>query len=204
MKDQTFQLLRRYCSRPTAEVPARPPCLNHRLGRKPPHLGCPVERAGHRASQRPLCWPGRRRALPLPPSTRAGRDRRRSVRAASATLVSPAGSWLEGFHCRWDLANAVAHRRSPVCNALLDHVLTRPVICFDQTSWPRREGGPPSPGRCGASPHRAPWCIASATPRATATFVDLVGSYTGTIVCDALATHAAGARAGPGITLAAC
>ncbi len=36
------------------------------------------------------------------------------------------------------------------------------------------------------------------------TFVDLVGQYTGTIVCDALATHAAGARAGPGITLAAC
>lgn len=36
------------------------------------------------------------------------------------------------------------------------------------------------------------------------TFIDLVGQYTGTIVCDALSTHAAGARASPGIVLAGC
>jgi hypothetical protein len=35
-------------------------------------------------------------------------------------------------------------------------------------------------------------------------FRDLVGDYTGTIVADALGTHEAGARAGPGIVLAAC
>ena len=40
--------------------------------------------------------------------------------------------------------------------------------------------------------------------KSAVTFVDLVGEYTGTIVCDALATHGAGARASPGITLAAC
>ena len=33
---------------------------------------------------------------------------------------------------------------------------------------------------------------------------DLVGDYTGTIVCDALSTHGAGARASPNIVLAGC
>jgi hypothetical protein len=37
-----------------------------------------------------------------------------------------------------------------------------------------------------------------------ATFIDLVGKYTGTIVCDARSTHGAGARAGPGIVLTGC
>jgi len=36
------------------------------------------------------------------------------------------------------------------------------------------------------------------------TFVDLVGDYCGTIVADALGTHEAGARDGPGIVLAGC
>ena len=36
------------------------------------------------------------------------------------------------------------------------------------------------------------------------TFKELVGKYNGTIVCDALSTHQAGARAGPGIVLAGC
>jgi transposase len=40
--------------------------------------------------------------------------------------------------------------------------------------------------------------------KSAATFKDLVGAYCGTIVCDDLATHDAGARDGPGIVLAAC
>ena len=40
--------------------------------------------------------------------------------------------------------------------------------------------------------------------KSAATFTDLVGDYTGTIVCDALATHEAGARASPGVVLAGC
>lgn len=104
----------------------------------------------------------------------------------------------------WDLANAVAHRLSRVSNALLDHVLAQPVIGLDQTSWPRLEGDDKKPWQM--------WCLTAPgvvvhrirDDKSAATFVDLVGEYTGTIVCDALATHAAGARAGPGITLAAC
>lgn len=104
----------------------------------------------------------------------------------------------------WDLANAVAHRLSQVSNALLDHVLAQPVIGLDQTSWPRLEGDDKKPWQM--------WCLTAPgvvvhrirDDKSAATFVDLVGEYSGTIVCDALATHAAGARAGPGITLAAC
>jgi transposase len=40
--------------------------------------------------------------------------------------------------------------------------------------------------------------------KSAATFGALVGNYHGVIVCDALATHEAGAREGPGITLAGC
>ena len=41
-------------------------------------------------------------------------------------------------------------------------------------------------------------------PESAKTFVSLVGGYEGVIVCDALGTHGAGAREGPGITLAGC
>lgn len=40
--------------------------------------------------------------------------------------------------------------------------------------------------------------------KSAATFTDLVGTYTGTFVCDAIGTHGAGARASPGILLAGC
>ena len=89
-------------------------------------------------------------------------------------------------------------------NALLDHVLAQPVIGLDQTRWPRLEDDDKKPWQMwyltapGVVVHRI------LDDKSAATFVDLVGEYTGTIVCDALATHAAGARAGPGITLAAC
>ena len=104
----------------------------------------------------------------------------------------------------WDLSNAVAHRLTRVGNALLEHVLAQPVIGLDQTSWPRLEGQDKKPWQM--------WCLTAPgvvvhrirDDKSAATFVDLVGEYTGTIVCDALATHGAGARASPGITLAAC
>jgi transposase len=104
----------------------------------------------------------------------------------------------------WDLANAVAHRLRRVDVALAAHVLQRPVIGLDQTGWPRLESA-------GSKPWQM-WCLTAPgvvvhrirDDKSAATFTDLVGDYTGTIVCDALATHGAGARASPGVLLAGC
>lgn len=104
----------------------------------------------------------------------------------------------------WDLANALARRLTGLDAALEAHVLQRPVIGLDQTSWPRLESADSKPWQM--------WCLTAPgvvvhrirDDKSAATFIDLVGKYTGTIVCDALATHEAGARAGPGIVLAGC
>lgn len=104
----------------------------------------------------------------------------------------------------WDLANVLARRLSLVDAALASHVLARPVIGLDQTSWPRLENSDASPWQM--------WCLTAPgvvvhrirDDKSAATFIDLVGSYHGTIVCDALATHAAGARDVPGVALAGC
>ena len=104
----------------------------------------------------------------------------------------------------WDLANVLARRLSVLNAALEAHVLQRPVIGLDQTGWPRLEGTDAKPWQM--------WCLTAPgvvvhrirDDKSAATFIDLVGKYKGTIVCDALATHEAGARAGPGIVLAGC
>ena len=104
----------------------------------------------------------------------------------------------------WDMVYAIARRLGPVDDALAAHVLAQPVIGLDQTGWPRLEQGAKKPWQM--------WCLTAPgvvvhrirDDKSAATFTDLVGDYHGTIVCDALATHAAGARAGPGITLAGC
>ena len=104
----------------------------------------------------------------------------------------------------WDLANSLARRLAGVDAALAAHVLERPVIGLDQTSWPRLESATAKPWQM--------WCLTAPgvvvhrirDDKSAATFGELVGTYTGTIVCDALATHGAGARAGPGIVLAGC
>jgi transposase len=77
----------------------------------------------------------------------------------------------------WDLANAIAHRLERVNVALLDHVLGRPVIGLDQTSWPRLEGA-------GSKPWQM-WCLTAQgivvhrtrEDKSTATFTDLVGKW---------------------------
>jgi transposase len=104
----------------------------------------------------------------------------------------------------WDLAYAVAQRLKLVDAALLAHVTAQPVIGLDQTGWPRLDGGGTKPWQM--------WCLTAPgvvvhrirDDKSAATFKDLVGGYHGTIVCDALQTHAAGARDGPGILLAGC
>jgi transposase len=104
----------------------------------------------------------------------------------------------------WDLAYALAQRLSLVDAALFAHVKAQPVIGLDQTSWPRLEADATNPWQM--------WCLSAPgvvvhrirDDKSAATFHQLVGDYTGTIVADALSTHEAGAREGPGIVLAGC
>lgn len=104
----------------------------------------------------------------------------------------------------WDMAYAIAKRLSIVEAALFEHVKAQPVIGLDQTGWPRLEPGATKPWQM--------WCLTSPgvvvhrirDDKSAATFKSLVGDYTGTIVADALGTHEAGAREGPGIVLAGC
>jgi transposase len=104
----------------------------------------------------------------------------------------------------WDLAYAVAKRLSLVEAALFDYVKAQPVIGLDQTGWPRLEAEASKPWQM--------WCLTAPgvvvhrirDDKSAATFKELVGDYCGTIVADALGTHEAGAREGPGIVLAGC
>jgi len=104
----------------------------------------------------------------------------------------------------WDLANAIAHRLQRLDEALIAHVLAQPVIGLDQTGWPRLDGSGEKKWQM--------WCLTAPgvvvhrirDDKSAATFKDLVGQYCGTIVCDDLGTHEAGAREGPGIVLANC
>jgi transposase len=104
----------------------------------------------------------------------------------------------------WDLAYALAQRLAGVSDALLAHVKSQPVIGLDQTSWPRLETDASKPWQM--------WCLTAPNvvvhrirdDKSAATFKALVGDYVGTIIADALSTHDAGAREGPGIVLAGC
>jgi transposase len=104
----------------------------------------------------------------------------------------------------WDQLFAVAKRLRATNDALFAHVMAQPVIGLDQTGWPRLEGRGTKPWQM--------WCLTAPgvvvhrirDDKSAATFADLVGGYRGVIVCDALKTHEAGARDGPGIKLAAC
>jgi transposase len=105
----------------------------------------------------------------------------------------------------WDQLDAAARRVQIVDDALYAHVLAQPVIGLDQTGWPKLGAGR------GEKPWQM-WCLTAPgvvvhkirDDKSAATFKALVGSYHGVIVCDALQTHAAGARDGPGIELAGC
>ena len=104
----------------------------------------------------------------------------------------------------WDMALAIAKRLELVDAALYSHVMAQPVIGLDQTGWPRLESGASKPWQM--------WCLTAPgvvvhrirDDKSAATFSALVGNFYGTIVCDALKTHEAGAREGPGIVLAGC
>jgi transposase len=104
----------------------------------------------------------------------------------------------------WDQLSALGHRLASTEIALFAHALKQSVIGLDQTSWPKLEPGATKPWQM--------WCITAPgvvchrikDDKGAATFKELVGGYHGVIVCDALKTHEAGARDGPGIVLAGC
>jgi transposase len=104
----------------------------------------------------------------------------------------------------WEQLEVLARKLKPIDDELLAHVMRQSVIGLDQTSWPRLEQGADKPWQM--------WCLTAPgvvvhrirDDKSAATFKDLVGGYQGAIVCDALKTHEAGARDGPGITLAGC
>jgi transposase len=104
----------------------------------------------------------------------------------------------------WDQLDALARRLGHTDAALFAHALSQSVIGLDQTSWKSLDGKKDKPWQM--------WCVTAPgvvchrirNDKGAETFRELVGNYNGVIVCDALKTHEAGARDGPGITLAGC
>ena len=104
----------------------------------------------------------------------------------------------------WDQLLALGRRLESASRALLAKLLVEPVIGLDQTSWPRLDGTGDKPWQM--------WCLTAPglvvhrirDDKGAATFKDLMDSYAGTIVCDALKTHEAGARGNDAIALAGC
>lgn len=104
----------------------------------------------------------------------------------------------------WDQLHALGRRLESVSRALLARVLAEPVIGLDQTSWPRLDGKGDKPWQM--------WCLTASgavvhrikSDKGADTFKALIGDFEGTIVCDALATHGAGARGNDRVALAGC
>ncbi len=104
----------------------------------------------------------------------------------------------------WDQLQALGRRLESASRALLARVLTQSVVGLDQTSWPRLDGKGDKPWQM--------WCLTAPDAvvhrirddKSADTFRDLMGGYAGTVVCDALKTHEAGARGNDAISLAGC
>lgn len=104
----------------------------------------------------------------------------------------------------WDQTWAVTRLYVPTYEAIGRQLLAGPVLGLDQTSWPDLYDKDLPPWQM--------WCLTGpglvyhriCDDKGAGTFETLVGGYKGTIVCDDLSTHSAGARAGPGIILAGC
>jgi transposase len=104
----------------------------------------------------------------------------------------------------WDQLQALGRRLESASRALLARLLAEPVIGLDQTSWPRLDGEGNTPWQM--------WCLTSPgvvvhrirDDKSANTFRDLMDGYAGTVVCDALKTHEAGARGNDAIALAGC
>jgi transposase len=105
---------------------------------------------------------------------------------------------------RWDQLEALGRRLESASRALLARLLAQPVVGLDQTSWPRLDGKGDKPWQM--------WCLTAPgvvvhrirDDKSKATFKALMEGYRGTVVCDALKTHEAGARGNDAVALAGC
>ena len=92
----------------------------------------------------------------------------------------------------WDVLRSLGERLETANDLLLKKALSYSVIGLDQTGWKRLEDKNAKPWQM--------WCITAPdcvvhrikADKSAKTFVDLVGDYVGTIVCDAASTHSAG------------
>jgi transposase len=104
----------------------------------------------------------------------------------------------------WDQLSVLGRRLEAASRALMARVLAQPVVGLDQTSWPRLDGKGDKPWQM--------WCLTAPDAvvhriredKSADTFRDLMDGYAGTVVCDALKTHEAGARGNDAIALAGC
>lgn len=104
----------------------------------------------------------------------------------------------------WDIVWSMSRLAKPTYDAIYEHILSQDIIGLDQTGWPKLYSKRAKKWQM--------WCLTAEDAvfhqirddKGAETFADLVGHYEGHIVCDALGTHGAGAREGPGITLAGC
>lgn len=104
----------------------------------------------------------------------------------------------------WDQCWAVSRLLEPTYQALYQRLRAGPVIGLDQTSWPDLEDKSLPPWQM--------WCLTApgivyhriCDDKSAETFKALMAGYRGWVVCDALATHEAGARDCPGVRLAGC
>jgi transposase len=104
----------------------------------------------------------------------------------------------------WDQLESLGRRLESASRALLARLLSQPVVGLDQTSWPRLDGKGDKPWQM--------WCLTAPClvahrirdDKSKDTFRALMDGYRGTVVCDALKTHEAGARGNDAIALAGC
>lgn len=104
----------------------------------------------------------------------------------------------------WDQVYAGAELLRPTWDALRGVILGCGVIGLDQTGWPSLHDKRAKPWQMWALTAPGMAWHGIQDDKSAATFVELVGVFEGVVVCDALATHGAGARASPGLRLAGC
>ena len=107
-------------------------------------------------------------------------------------------------HTLWDQIYALTPALRLSYEAVKEHILSREVIGLDQTGWPCLDGKRSKPWQM--------WCLttedavfhAIRDDKSASTFCDLLGDYSGIVVCDALSTHTSVGRGSEGYQLAHC